>query len=86
MADLIDRAKLFTERMPIHEGDPLARLNEVLKRLRNAPAVDAVEVVRCKNCLYYNTFGCSPGFGWCEHFDRGEFDEHYCYGADMRGE
>ena len=45
---------------------------------------DMVAVVRCKDCLYYNTYGCSPGCGWCEHFDRGEFDNHYCYGADRK--
>lgn len=49
---LIDRDELFKERMPIHEGDAAARLREVLRRIQNAPVVDAVEVVRCKDCKH----------------------------------
>lgn len=29
--------------------------------LKNAPAVDAVEVVRCKDCKHYKTIQCSCG-------------------------
>jgi hypothetical protein len=39
---------------------------------------DAVPVVRCKECEYYNTTGCSKGFGWCENIDRGTSDNFYC--------
>ena len=40
--------------------------------------IDAVPVVRCKNCKHYNTIGCSKGFGWCENIDRGTSDNFYC--------
>lgn len=45
-----------------HEGDLLQRV--VLDLLDNAPAVDAVEVVRCKDCkhrieLYRGAYVCS---------------------------
>lgn len=40
--------------------------------------IDAVPVVRCKNCKHYNTIGCSKGFGWCEKIDRGTSDNFYC--------
>ena len=43
-----------------------------------APTIDAVPVVRCKNCKHYNTIGCSKGFGWCENIDRGTSDNFYC--------
>ena len=36
------------------------------------------KVVRCKECEYYNTTGCSKGFGWCESMDRGVSDDFYC--------
>jgi hypothetical protein len=40
--------------------------------------IDAVPVVRCKDCKHYNTIGCSKGFGWCENIDRGTSDNFYC--------
>ena len=48
---------------------------EILDEL---PTIDAVPVVRCKECEYYNTTGCSKGFGWCESMDRGVSDDFYC--------
>ncbi len=44
----------------------------------DAPTIDAVPVVRCKDCKHYNTIGCSKGFGWCENIDRGTSDNFYC--------
>lgn len=32
----------------------------------DAPTIDAVPVVRCKECEYYNITCCSSGTGWCE--------------------
>ena len=37
-------------------------LGGVIDRLRAAPAVDAVQVVRCKDCKYWH-----EGTGWCDH-------------------
>ena len=31
----------------------------------DAPTVDAVEVVRCRDCKHYDTNYCSDGQGWC---------------------
>lgn len=42
------------------------------------PTSDVVPVVRCRDCESYNTFGCADGFGWCENFNNGVTDEHYC--------
>ncbi len=50
----------------------------VLRAINEAPEVDPLPVVRCKNCKYYNTIGCSKGFGWCESMDRGVSDDFYC--------
>jgi hypothetical protein len=46
--------------------------------IKNTPTVDAVPVVRCKDCKHYNTIGCSKGFGWCENMDRRTSDNFYC--------
>jgi len=44
----------------------------------DAPTIDAVPVVRCKDCKHYDTIGCSKGFGWCEKMDIGTSDNFYC--------
>lgn len=56
----------------------------VLQAIEESPAIDAVPVVRCRDCKQYNTTGCSKGFGWCESMDRGVSDDFYCAnGAKM---
>ena len=60
---------------------------ELLGCIEDCPTIDAVHVVRCKECEYYNTTGCSEGFGWCESMDRGVSDDFYCAnGAKMESE
>jgi hypothetical protein len=50
----------------------------VLQAIEESPTIDAVSVVRCKDCKHYNTIGCSKGFGWCENIGRGTSDDFYC--------
>ena len=58
MADLIDRAALFANSY-ILEADyddgiePRRAYAISIESVRNAPTVDAVEVVRCKDCKRY---------------------------------
>ncbi len=51
---------------------------ELLGCVEDCSTIDAVLVVRCKDCKYYNTIGCSKGFGWCESMHRGVRDDFYC--------
>lgn len=46
MADLIDRKELLVKYDYYHEGEP----GKARKLIEAAPSVDAVEVVRCKDC------------------------------------
>lgn len=57
MADLIDREKLRDEILhdPDYDNDTV---NHFLGVVDTAPAVDAVEVVRCGNCEWHNTIMC----------------------------
>lgn len=50
------------------------------------PAVDAVPVVRCRDCKYYNITCCSPGFGWCERsgHNHGTTDYWFCADGEMK--
>lgn len=48
MSDLIDRGELLAEYDRVHVGEP----GNARKLIAEAPAVDAVEVVRCKDCKF----------------------------------
>ena len=56
--------------------------------ISDIPAADVVEVVRCKDCAYYNTTGCAVGFGWCEEptVSNGVDDNYYCAGGIRRAD
>lgn len=52
---LIDRNEIFPNgTFFANAEDPLKSLDELIKRIWSIPAVDAVEVVRCCNCSYWN--------------------------------
>ena len=53
---------------------------------KTIPAVDAAQIVRCKDCVYYNTTGCGVGFGWCEGtiVNTGVSDDFYCASGERR--
>lgn len=62
-------------------------LDWIYMLINEQPTIDAVPVVRCKECGHYDTIGCSKGFGWCESMDRGVSDDFYCAnGAKMESE
>ena len=61
-----------------------AGVDAAVRKIANRPAADVVEVVRCKDCQYYNQDLMSPGTGWCEYLERGEWDRHFCSYADRR--
>jgi hypothetical protein len=77
MAEYIEREKLIDELEHLHEDAELSYLG-VYDCVKSVPTADVVPVVRCKDCKNYNTFGCADGFGWCENFNNGVTDEHYC--------
>ena len=78
MAKLIDadalisvcRKTLMTDvfpnwrKMPSHEKNIAGKIGEMFKRIiTNAPTVDAVEVVRCKDCKWRKHEICKNAFG-----------------------
>lgn len=71
-------ADLLEDQFGVSDADLLA-----LDEIRHAPTVDAVVVVRCKNCRSYN----KPKTGWCEvHLDREHLDDFCSYGKRKDGE
>lgn len=63
-------------------------MEEAKDALTMLPAVDAVPVVRCRNCVYYNTACCADGFGWCERNGNGHpaTDDFYCANGEQKNE
>lgn len=47
--------------------------NGYVEAIKSVPAVDVVEVVRCKDCAYYNQVA-----GFCEHLDTEMLIHDYC--------
>ena len=50
-----------------------------------APTIDAVEVVRCRDCINYNTDNCCDGYGWCENLGIGVHDNFFCKIGERKG-
>lgn len=71
MAEYIDREKLIAEYDRVHIGEP----GGARKLMVEAPAVDVVEVVRCKECFYNKHGGCTKS----EDYDSNEYrPDYYC--------
>lgn len=58
----------------VHQGAEVKFPTDIMN------AADVVPVVRCKDCVYYDTVGCTDGFGWCEGtmVNTGTHDNFFC--------
>lgn len=60
--DLIDRNELLPNNVfYVCNENPMASVDELLNRISNAKTVDAVPVVRCKDCKHWD-----EETGWCD--------------------
>lgn len=55
-----------------------------IKMLDEQPTVDAVSVVRCKDCKFYEPSPTGEEFGWCNYFDSRVDNNHYCSYGERR--
>lgn len=70
----IDRGKLLKDISESvifsgRSGIPSAEVrgaNKVIDRIKSAPAADVVEVVRCRNCIWYKPLNVNDGYGICK--------------------
>lgn len=93
MSDLIDRSKLPTIRItvPTHIGNTATRYiveavaNGFQALIESAPTVDAVEVIRCKDCEHWRSspFGVT-NLGWCIIIGHHRRPDYYCASADPK--
>ena len=67
-------------------GDTIDAIDLRLALLRE-PIVDAIPVVRCKDCKFYEPSPAGEEFGWCNYFDSRIANSHYCsYGERKENE
>lgn len=63
------------------DGVPVIRetitARELGKLLNDAPAVDAVPVVRCRDCQWGDQNTCGDGY-WCWKYGIGVSEDHFC--------
>lgn len=52
--------------------------NTLKSVIENAPTIDAVEVVRCKDCKYRYMDGDVTHYYWCKQHDRPVDNTDYC--------
>ena len=95
MSDLIDRSALPTIQIEIPEriDDKTCRILEAVLQgvqhvIDSAPAVDAVEVVRCEDCVHYdNTPYDWVGPRYCECLGCYRQSDFYCaYGKKRKAD
>ena len=44
----------------------------------DAPTIDAVQVVRCKDCKHYIVEGITTQYGWCHEYKHSVDEDDYC--------
>lgn len=68
--------------LPLHK--PKDRMKSIAEAYANhILADDFIQVTRCKKCRFYKA-GHNNGLGWCEYFNTGATDNHYCGHGERR--
>jgi hypothetical protein len=80
LIDAEELERLFNEHVERGATDLFDAFDDALQ---DAQSVDAVPVVHCRHCRFYN----KPRLGWCSvHLDREGPDDFCGYGARMDGD
>lgn len=88
MKEYIDREALLKR---LCDGDPSKMEDYYYNAIAEAPAADVVEVVRCKDCQWWEARSCNSFIGRCENPLNGlvsEYtdDEDYCSYGERKGQ
>ena len=64
-----------------------ADVEDAMERIKKAPTIDAVEVVRCKDCVHYGKSPFRhPTIGWCIIAGSHKKPDWYCGDGERRSE
>ena len=81
LQDIDDTVRYTTRDGMSQFGAEIRGANKVIARIESAPAVDAVEVVRCNMCLFR-----PKGSTYCYELERHTADGYYCAFGQLREE
>lgn len=82
--DLIRRQDVLNTIIVAGECEPDLGYTHLHKVVENIPSADAVEVVRCNECIFYMAMGENRAWGKCRIHDRTAQDTDYCSWAERR--
>lgn len=80
LTDAIDRNALLAAYDAMHKGEP----GRARKIIEDAPTVDAVPVVRCKDCKWRNEKWKIDDNYWCSMLKRYIWENFFCGFGDRR--
>ena len=83
MARLIDADTIFNNELLLVSDKAYDAVHAVIERINNAPTVDAVEVVRCKDCRFFEDEDYY-GNCYCEEWGNITNANGYCHDAERR--
>lgn len=56
----------------------------LMMEIEESPTIDAVEVVRCKECKHYSVEGETTQFGWCNALEMPTDEQRFCSDGERR--
>lgn len=81
---LIDAHKLLDD---IETNKDTVDIVDIVENIITSPTVDAVPVIRCKDCRFYSNFlGANPHYHLCERFDAYRKADEFCSRAERKEE
>lgn len=88
MSDLISKSALLEEfewlKMTVGSGS-VGSIKDAIERIKKAPAVDAVEVIHCRECEHWRPSPFrDPVLGWCIVAGHHRRPDYYCADADPK--
>lgn len=84
MARLIDADTIFDGKLLMVRAEAYDAVHAVIEKINNAPTVDAVPVVRCKDCQFFHKYGFKLEYTECTHFDCDVTEDGYCWWGERR--
>lgn len=71
-----------------YEGGIKDACTDILEKISKMPTIDAVEVVRCKDCKWWNTDFLPQDCGWCEKSgnEHGRLADWFCKDGERKEE
>lgn len=82
---LVDADAIFSNELLLVRAECYDAVHAVIEKINNAPTVDAVEVVRCKDCKWWTKQSDSPQ-GRCELFHHYPTGGWYCANGRRKNE